>query len=128
MILGLLPATAFASEKTNTQKELTDGDYLVNIKEIQSDGSQEVSYLGMSINPRVVLQVRSGKFTVMAKLRGYDQWSTVELFDQTKYGDVEAVKAGTNWIGYDSMPMDRYATTVSTQGDEKQNDYWSTNF
>lgn len=125
MILGLLPATAFASEKTNTQKELTDGDYLVNIKEIQSDGSQEVSYLGMNINPRVVLQVRSGKFTVMAKLRGYDQWSTVELFDQTKYGDVEAVKAGTNWIGYDSMPMDRYATTVSTQGDEKQNDYWS---
>ena len=84
MILGLLPATAFASEKTNTQKELTDGDYLVNIKEIQSDGSQEVSYLGMNINPRVVLQVRSGKFTVMAKLRGYDQWSTVELFDQTK--------------------------------------------
>lgn len=125
MILGLLPATAFASEKTNPQKELTDGDYLVNIKEIQSDGSQEVSYLGMNINPRVVLQVRSGKFTVMAKLRGYDQWSTVELFDQTKYGDVEAVKAGTNWIGYDSMPMDRYATTVSTQGDEKQNDYWS---
>lgn len=125
MILGLLPATAFASEKTNTQKELTDGDYLVSIKEIQSDGSQEVSYLGMNINPRVVLQVRSGKFTVMAKLRGYDQWSTVELFDQTKYGDVEAVKAGTNWIGYDSMPMDRYATTVSTQGDEKQNDYWS---
>ena len=125
MILGLLPTTAFASEKTNTQKELTDGDYLVNIKEIQSDGSQEVSYLGMNINPRVVLQVRSGKFTVMAKLRGYDQWSTVELFDQTKYGDVEAVKAGTNWIGYDSMPMDRYATTVSTQGDEKQNDYWS---
>ena len=125
MILGLLPATAFASEKTNTQKELTDGDYLVNIKEIQSDGSQEVSYLGMNINPRVVLQVRSGKFTVMAKLRGYDQWSTVELFDQTKYGDVEAVKAGTNWTGYDSMPMDRYATTVSTQGDEKQNDYWS---
>lgn len=125
MILGLLPATAFASEKTNTQKELTDGDYLVNIKEIQADGSQEVSYLGMNINPRVVLQVRSGKFTVMAKLRGYDQWSTVELFDQTKYGDVEAVKAGTNWTGYDSMPMDRYATTVSTQGDEKQNDYWS---
>ncbi len=125
MILGLLPATAFASEKTNNQKELTNGDYLVNIKEIQSDGSQEVSYLGMNINPRVVLRVSSGKFTVMAKLRGYDQWSTVELFDQTKYGDVEAVKAGTNWTGYDSMPMDRYATTVSTQGDEKQNDYWS---
>lgn len=58
-------------------------------------------------------------------MRGYDQWSTVELFDQTKYGDVETVKAGTNWTGYDSMPMDRYATTVSTQGDEKQNDYWS---
>ena len=137
MVLTLVPTTAFAedtgSNKVNknlrvsgtSEKELTDGDYLVNIKEIQADGSQEVSYLGMNINPRVVLQVRSGKFTVMAKLRGYDQWSTVELFDQTKYGDVEAVKAGTNWTGYDSMPMDRYATTVSTQGDEKQNDYWS---
>ena len=79
----------------------------------------------MNINPRIVLQVRSGKYTVMAKLRGYDQWSTVEVFDQTKYDSVDTVKAGTNWTGYSGMSMANYPKTAETQGDESQNSYWT---
>lgn len=123
MILGCLPITAFAATEKETS-QIADGDYLVNIKEIKADGSQEVNYTSTNINPRVVLQVRSGKYTIMAKLRGYDQWSTVELFDQTKYDSVSAVKAGTDWTGYADMPMDNYAATATKQGDETQNSYW----
>lgn len=124
MVLSLMPTTAYASEG-NKNSGLADGDYLVNVKEIQANGTQELTYTSMNINPRVVLQVRSGKYTVMAKIHGYDQWSTLEVFDQTKYSEVETVKPGTNWTGYDSMPMDRYADQAATQGDEKQNDYWT---
>ena len=124
MILGCLPITAFAATEKEVS-QIADGDYLVNIKEIKADGTQEVNYTSMNINPRVVLQVRSGKYTIMAKLRGYDQWSTVEVFDQEKYDSVTTVKAGTDWTGYADMPMDNYATTVAKQGDETQNSYWS---
>lgn len=122
MVLGCLPTTVYAS---TGDTQLSDGDYLVSIYEVKSDGTQEVNYNSMNINPRIVLQVRSGKYTVMAKLRGYDQWSTVEVFDQTKYDSVDTVKAGTNWTGYSGMPMANYSATAETQGDESQNSYWT---
>ena len=123
MILGCLPSAVYAAGADTTQ--LSDGDYLVSISEIAADGSQETGYQKMNINPRVVLQVRSGEYAIMAKLRGYDQWSTVQLFDQTKYDSVDTVKAGTNWSGYDGMPMENYAATAEKQGDQTQNGYWS---
>lgn len=125
MVLSLMPVTTYASEK-DQNSELAVGNYLVNLKEIQADGTQALSYQDMNINPRVILTVNSGgKYSIRAKIHGYDQWSTLEVFDQTKYSEVETVKPGTNWTGYDSMPMDRYATQAAKQGDENQNAYWT---
>lgn len=116
--------TAKAAEGDESTK-LADGDYIVNIQEVGNDGAIDNSCNRININSRVVLMARSGKYTIMAKLHGYDQWSTVELFDQSKYSSVTTVKAGTDWTPYDSMTMDGYASEALKSGDETQNSYWS---
>lgn len=127
----IIIATAFSGVTTakaaegDTTTKLADGDYIVNIQEVKTNGQPDSAYNHLNINSRVVLMARSGKYTVMAKLHGYDQWSTVELFDQSKYSEVSTVKAGTNWTPYESMSMDRYSDVVAKKGDETQNAYWS---
>ena len=59
MVLSLMPVTTYASEK-DQNSELAVGNYLVNLKEIQADGTQALSYQDMNINPRVILTVNSG--------------------------------------------------------------------
>lgn len=99
---------------------LADGDYVVDLQE-----ASLTDYNYINIFPRAVIMARSGKYTLMVKIHGYDQWSTLQLFEQPEDGSVTKIKAGTNWEAYDGKTMEGYDGQAQKLGDETQNDYWT---
>ncbi|MDD2980897.1 MAG: NEAT domain-containing protein [Hespellia sp.] len=125
-ILAMCSVMMFGQQTVHAaDTQLADADYVVNLREVGDNGTVEKYFNKINCFPRALLMARKGKYTLTLTLHGYDQWSTIQLFDQSANKEGQTIKAGTDWEMYKGKTGEGYSALSEKEGDVSMNEHWS---
>ncbi len=102
---------AGSNTKDNAREKvlgLGDGIYCASI--MLKDGTHSGT---LTVSPRVALEIKDGKATVLLRVTSYSGWSTLQLLDQDAANGEKVPRIGDGWKPYEGKSMENYEKEVA---------------